>query len=138
MRFFTIEAITIVFFADEEMCIGDIVALKNKTNNVVCKIDSDRSNKVPIGMSRVNVISIDKTKYPVFTKTCLGSRIEILTRGQVVIKFNKKLNLPIHQPIYVDLKRGKLNWKKLGPMVGVTSSQQDKDGYILVTVDFTK
>lgn len=93
---------------------------------------------LPIGILLNDVVSIDSiptrshppsVKYP-------GSRVNILRRGLIVEHFNKRLKMPMYQPMYVDQKTNKLTWKYVGRKVGHLHDNQDIDGFCRIYLDF--
>lgn len=137
IRFQLIETVTSNFYAMTPLNVGDVVSLKDKSLNKVCPIHIALS-KVPIGISRHQVVDINKSKYPIVYLHTIGSKIEILTQGEITTQFNKSLHLPLYQPIYVNLSNSTLTWKRLGPQVGTTTLPQDKDGFVPIVVNFNK
>lgn len=120
---------------------GSVVCLdkiKKITQPLVasCKVSN---TKIPIGLSGVDVVKVDKKhNWYKLNTVYAGAKIEIVTVGYITLKFNKSLQLPYGQPIYVDLSRGELSWRKLGPEVGFTAGAQFKDGSILIKFDFKR
>lgn len=135
MKFRNLEKINISYYAIEEMKVGDIVGLASLKANCVRKIGKVKiKQKIPIGIAKQDVIKLDQYN-PILTPS-VGAKIEILTKGEIVTRMDKKLRLPINQPMYVDLNRSCLTWKAIGPGVGYTTSFQDQDGFIAVHIDF--
>ena len=133
------ESISIEYYANSPLKVGDIVAVKSTGKEPVVDRIHKTKRKVPIGISKVNCIPIDKLHFSHLRSRSivpLGSKIEIMKKGEIVAKFNKKLRIPTGQPIYVNLEKSTLTWKKLGPLVGTTTSDQDQDGYIKVKFNF--
>ena len=94
-------------------------------------------NKIVVGISLNDVIKFNRNKF-CYDKVLEGGKVEILTIGEIIVKMNKRLQIPLYQPIYVDNKTSQLTWKKLGKEVGYTTKHQDKDGFVQIKVDFTK
>lgn len=123
------------FFCESKLRKGALVEFK--TNSSVTKY---RGGEIA-GISLNNVVNIDLIKNHLnfaHEEVQLFSRIEMLTKGVIVYKFNKRLRLPRRQRIYCNPKTSKLDFRRLSPVAGYLISEQDKDGFCKIFVDFTK
>ena len=108
------------YFTHDTMETGDVVSLCCAVDNEVDV--SNRTGLLPIGMT-LNTVMV-------------GGKVSVLIKGTFLYKFDESLELPIKQPIYVDLKNSKLSWKKLGPKVGYLLEPQNKNGECHIKVNF--
>lgn len=134
-----VEKSSIDYYAVNTLKMGDVVGI-NIDNMTVDRVHKTK-DKIPYGISLHDVVDINKLSYKfsyIQNISSKGSRVRILTAGFIIQKFNKKLKMPIYQPIYVDLNKSILTWKKLGPQVGITGSNQDTDGFIKLKLNFER
>lgn len=89
---------------------------------------------IPIGLSMCNVVPIKMNEnLDYYNNSYQGSKLSILTCGELIIEIDT--DVPIKQPIYVDMKNSSLTWRKVGPEVGYTTSKVN-NGLVTVYVRF--
>jgi hypothetical protein len=133
------ESTNITFFVTEKFVNrGTVMGVGDKPNIAVPY--GKKSFGMPIGILLVDVVHIDlmKSHLNMSQQVMSGSKVNILTKGEITCKFAKSLRLPYGQPIYVNNSTGELTWKKLGKEVGRLSNAQGKDGWTTVRVDFER
>lgn len=125
-------------FANDIIKVGDILGLDK--NNVLYRVHNTEY-RIPVGIAIYNMVNLDLTRQIVGYhgyEVQIGSKFYFLTSGIVVIHLNKSLKLPTNQPIYCNIQKSCLDFRKLGPTVGKLLANQDEDGYCKVGVDFTR
>lgn len=123
------------YFCESQLIKGALVEFK--TDSSVTKY---RGGEIA-GISLNDVVDIDLMKRHLnFGRGEVQqfSRIEMLTKGVIVYKFNKRLRLPRKQRIYCNPKTSLLDFRKYGPKIGYLETNQDKDGFCKIVVDFTQ
>lgn len=134
-----VEALSREFFCIEPIKIGDILGrehnspFKEKVANLISKCPA---GTIPEGVSLHNVVEIDMSRYFNTIDKISGARIEVMTRGEIMLNFAEKL--PYRQPLYVDVKESKLTWKYSPYQVGYINSQGDENGYYKAKINFER
>jgi len=106
---------------------GTIVGNDYNKDEVLVKY-SDTQSGTPFGVLLTSVVNMDITKVNYTTDTIIGGRVHVIRSGNAILQFDKRLRLPMSQPIYVDRKNNTLTWKSVGHRVGQLVKRQDKDG----------
>ena len=140
------ECTNIMYFVENRILRGTIVASVEPNKLQRSQHLADRWSKCPqvlcpIGIILQDVVNIDLMKSHINWnkyEVTQGSKVTILTKGDVTVKMNKRLKLPHRQPIYADQKTDSLTWRRVGPKVGYVSYPQDQDGYVTIHVDFDR
>lgn len=124
------------YFANSIFKIGDV--LGKVDHNLADKISNCKIGARPIGISMVHMVDIDVAYYNMFSKYTLpkGHKIAIMTKGSIMQQWN--IDLPCHQPVYIDLNTSLLSWKYSPYKVGYLSSDIDKDGFVKINFDFER
>ena len=121
------------FFCSDIINTGALLQVSEEHNMLLQKY----TGRNLVGMSLNNVVNIDLTKSHLNfreNEVQQHSKINVLTQGVIVYKFNNRLKLPIHQPVYASVKG--IDFRKYGPKIGFLTSNQDKDGYCTVYINF--
>lgn len=89
-----------------------------------------------LGISLNNIVDIDLSKLRLeYNSIQKGGMINILESGTFIKELPKEWRLPIGQNIYVS-KEGKLTWRRETDIyLGVTSSEQDNDGFVKIDIN---
>ena len=129
--------IDISYFSESEMDRFDIVFGYTNTNGLDMakakfnNVDNDRL----VGVILYPVVDIDPTKQYIAGNYMVGSKIDIMTKGEATMILPKKWKLPQGQPLYVNGK-GKIGWRRTIFPIGHTTSSQDIEGRVDAILDF--
>lgn len=130
--------IDISYFCEDLMEIGDLCFLKGYSDHLVTNYKLAEFGAEIIGISMNNVVVADARTYVCRQdnyEVSSGSKIQILKRGQIVLKFPPKWKIPAKQKLYSDPITGKISWRK-GLKYCKTTSAQDELGFVYAEVNF--
>jgi hypothetical protein len=131
---FDIKKVTLEYFCNAEICFGDALFKIDSEWPEVAPIKYAPAGATLVGISLINVIEIDLSKYNIpRDTTTIGSRVQILERGNIIISL-PPLEIPYGQPLYIN-QDGQITWKYSIYRIGKAISDQDKDGYIKALIN---
>lgn len=128
--------IDIRWFVSETTQRGTVMGASKKDNLVVPYHKG--LGGAPIGILLSDVVNKDLSKQHLNFyngEVQQGGKVQILRRGQIMVKMAKSLRMPYGQPIYVDRKSGSITWKKTGPRIGTLARNQGSDGWCSVSIE---
>ena len=118
----------------DDILLGDpVYGNQNESPPLARSFENRKPSDKLLGIATVNVFDIDLSKrsIPPFSVQS-GGKISILTVGEIVI-YKKYKKIPFGQPMYIS-KKGNITWRNHGDRIGTTSSNQDKDGFLKVSI----
>ena len=128
--------IDIRWFVTETTQRGTVMGASKKDNLAVPYHKG--TGDAPLGVLLNDVVNMDLSRQRLNAysgEVQQGGKVQILRRGQIMVKMAKSLRMPYGQPIYVDRKNGSMTWKKNGPRIGTLARNQDSDGWCSVSIE---
>ncbi len=134
IRIINVERDSINWFCSDKILFGDpVYGNQNESPLLARSFESRKPSDKLLGIATVDVVNIDLSKQMVPSYSVQsGSKISILTKGEIVI-YKKYKKIPFGQPMYIS-KKGNITWRNHGDRIGTTSSNQDKDGFLKVSI----
>lgn len=117
------------FFMTQKATRGSIVSHHSRRADIAIL-----GGHSPIGVLSVDVVDIDLTREWINPDIALplGSRVEIITEGWVMLKIGK-IAYPLGHPVYAD-KNGRPTVVQWGPAFGTLISKPNRQGYAKVSL----
>ena len=80
----------------------------------------------PFGLSLYDVVDLDTVRQGTLrNEVQKGGLIEVVVEGEFIEYFDRKLQLPYRQPVYINPETDRVTWKKIGPEVGYIVNHDD-------------